>query len=333
MKLASLKAGGRDGTLLVVSRDLTRAVAVPEIAGTLQHALDDWADCAPRLAARCDALNAGHAEDALDFAAALGEGAVHAPLPRAYQWVDGSAYVTHVELARRARGAEMPSSFWTEPLMYQGGSDSFLGPRDPIVAVDESHGIDFEAELAVIVDDVPMGICCERAGAHIKLLMLANDVSLRGLIPAELAKGFGFLQGKPSTAFSPVAVSLDELNGAWDGAKVHLPLLTYLNDAQHGRPDAGQDMTFDFTQLIAHAAATRRLCAGTIIGSGTVANRDPSVGASCLLETRMRETLADGEPSTPFLQLGDRVRIEMVDRAGASIFGAIKNKVVALAAA
>ncbi len=333
MKLASLKAGGRDGTLLVVSRDLARAVAVPEIAGTLQHALDNWDDCAPRLAECADALNAGLVEDPLDFTAVLDEAAVHAPLPRAYPWVDGSAYVTHVELARRARGAEMPASFWTEPLMYQGGSDSFIGPRDPIVAVDESHGIDFEAELAVIVDDVPMGIAPEQAGTHIKLLMLANDVSLRGLIPAELAKGFGFLHGKPSTAFSPVAVTLDELGAAWDGAKVHLPLLTYLNDAQYGCPDSGQDMTFDFTQLIAHAAATRRLCAGTIVGSGTVANCDPSVGASCLLETRMRETLADGQPSTPFLRFGDRVRIEMVDRAGASIFGAMENTVVALAAA
>jgi fumarylacetoacetate (FAA) hydrolase len=249
-------------------------------------------------------------------------------LPRAYQFADGSAYVTHVELVRKARGAEMPESFWTDPLMYQGLSDHFLGPREPILTADEAWGIDFEAEVAVIVDDVPMGISAARAGGHIKLVTLLNDVSLRGLIPAELGKGFGFFHSKPTSALAPVAVTPDELGDAWDGGKVHLPLVSHLNGRLIGRPNAGVDMTFDFPRLIAHAAKTRRLGAGTIVGSGTVSNTDRSAGSSCLAEVRMLETLEKGAPETPFLRFGDRVRIEMLDAKGASIFGAIEQEVV-----
>ena len=324
MKLASLKEGGRDGTLLVVSRDLARAVKVPGIARTLQDAVERWSEVEAALAGTYAALNEGRARDAFDFDPAR----CASPLPRAYQWADGSAYVTHVELVRKARGAELPPSFWTDPLMYQGGSDSFVGPRDPIEAVSEDHGIDLEAEIAVVTDDVPMAVTAEDAAAHIRLLMLVNDVSLRGLIPGELAKGFGFFQSKPASAFSPVAVTPDVLGGAWRGCKVLLPLVSHVNGQLLGRPDAGVDMTFDFARLVAHAARTRHLGAGTIIGSGTVANADASVGSSCLAEKCMRETIETGRPDTPFLRFGDRVRIEMLDDAGGSIFGAIEQEVV-----
>ncbi|HET8728810.1 MAG TPA: fumarylacetoacetate hydrolase family protein [Alphaproteobacteria bacterium] len=322
MKLASLKEGGRDGTLAVVSRDLTRAVKVPEIAHTLQAALDDWGEVSPKLEAIARGIDANPSAFAFDARACA------SPLPRAYQWADGSAYVNHVELVRKARGAEMPESFWTDPLMYQGGSDKFIGPRDPIEAISEEHGIDFESEVAVITDDVPMGVTPEAARGHLKLLMLVNDVSLRGLIPAELGKGFGFFHSKPASAFSPVAVTPDELGDAWDGGKVRLPLITTLNGREFGRPDAGVDMTFDFPRLIAHAARTPHLGAGTIVGSGTVSNKDRSVGSSCLAEKRMIEAIEQGKPATPFLRFGDRVRIEMLDRDGRSIFGAIENEVV-----
>ena len=324
MKLATLKQGGRDGTLVVVNRDLTRAQAVPAIAPTLQHALDHWDITEPQLREVYAALNNGHARHAIPFDPA----GCHSPLPRAYQWADGSAYVNHVELVRKARNADMPASFWTDPLMYQGGSDSFIGPCDAIVAASEDWGIDMEGEVAVITDDVPMGTTADEAAAHIKLLMLANDVSLRNLIPAELAKGFGFLQSKPATAFSPVAVTADELGGAWDGRKLHLPLHVQLNGKLFGKPNAGDDMTFDFTQLIAHVAKTRELEAGSIVGSGTVSNLDRSTGAACIAEIRCLETIASGKPATPFLRFGDRVRIEMFDTAGHSIFGAIDQRVM-----
>ena len=334
MKLASLNEG-RDGRLVVVSRDLTRAAPVADIAPTMQAALDNWDHVAPLLDATFHSLNVGGARDAFD----LDPTALASPLPRAYQWADGSAYVNHVELVRKARGAELPESFWTDPLMYQGGSDSFIGPREDIVATSEDYGIDFEAEVAVITGDVPMGVTSEQAGGHIRLLMLVNDVSLRGLIPGELAKGFGFFHGKPSSAFSPVAVTPDELGDAWDGAKVHLPLLSTLNGDLFGKPEAGQDMTFSFPQLVAHAAKTRKLSAGTIVGSGTVSNLDPDggpgrpvaqggLGYSCIAEIRMIETIRDGKPATSFMRFGDRIRIEMQDGEGESIFGAIDQKVV-----
>ncbi|MEX2009073.1 MAG: fumarylacetoacetate hydrolase family protein [Dongiaceae bacterium] len=324
MKLASLKAGGRDGTLIVVDRALARAVAVPRIAPTLQAALDDWTTLAPELRSVARLLELGEAPDAV----ALDPAALAAPLPRAYQWADGSAYVNHVELVRKARGAAMPESFWTDPLMYQGGSDGFLGPRDPIEAADETWGIDFEAEIAVVTDDVPMGTTAAAAARHIKLLLLVNDVSMRNLVPGELAKGFGFFQSKPASAFSPVAATPDELGAAWDGGRLHLALLSHVNGAPFGRPDAGTDMTFDFPTLIAHAAKTRRLGAGTIVGSGTVSNRDRATGSSCIAERRVLEQLDSGAPTTPFLHFGDRVRIEMLDAEGRSIFGAIEQEVV-----
>ena len=329
MKLASLKASGRDGTLVVVSRDLRRAVAVPNIARTLQAALDDWAVCATELRAIARLLDHGQVKDAAPF----DQAAVASPLPRAYQWVDGSAYLYHAELVRKARKAEMPQSLYGDPLMYQGGSDSFIGPRDDILAADEAWGIDLEAEVAVITDDVPMGITAVQAAGHIKLVMLVNDVSLRNLIPNELAKGFGFFQAKPATAFSPVAVTPDDLGAAWDGRTVHLPLISHLNGTLLGRPNAGTDMNFDFPTLIAHAARTRELEAGSIIGSGTVSNRDPQAGSSCLAERRMIEMIASGQATTPFLGFGDRVRIEMLDPAGNSIFGAIEQTVVKYAPA
>jgi fumarylacetoacetate (FAA) hydrolase len=324
MKLASLKEGGRDGTLVVVSRDLARAVAVPDVAPTLQRAIESWPTVAPRLEAVAAALEAGDAIDAFPLETAR----LAAPLPRAYQWADGSAYVVHVELVRKARGVEVPESFWTDPLMYQGGSDSFIGPNDDIEAEDEAWGIDFEAEIAAVTDDVPMGVLPERARDHIRLLMLVNDVSLRNVIPGELAKGFGFFHGKPATAFSPVAVTPDELGTAWDGGRIHLPVLSTLNGKLFGRPNAGVDNTFDLPTLIAHAARTRHLEAGTIVGSGTVANRDASVGCSCIAEKRVRETLDGGKPVTPFMRFGDRIRIEMNDAAGRSIFGVIDQKVM-----
>ena len=322
MKLASLKHG-RDGALVVASRDLSRCVAVPHLAHTLQTALDNWADAAPRLMRVYDLLNEGPAAGEKPFAPRE----CAAPLPRAYQWADGSAYVTHVELVRRARGADMPPSFLTDPLMYQGGSDSFLGPCDSVPVADDSWGIDFEGEVAVITDDVRMGTDAAHAEKHIKLLVLVNDVSLRNLIPAELAKGFGFFQSKPASSFSPVAVTPDELDQAWRGGKVHLPLRVSLNAEHFGEPNAGEDMTFSFPQLVAHAARTRSLCAGSIIGSGTVSNKDGARGSACIAERRSLETIEHGSPTTPFLKFGDRVKMEMLDLDGRSIFGAIDQEV------
>lgn len=323
MKLATLKQGGRDGTLIVVSRDLTQAQSATGIAATLQHALDNWVLTEPALRDVYEALNDGAARDAFPF----DPKDCHSPLPRAYQWADGSAYVNHVELVRKARGAAMPPEFWTDPLMYQGCSDGFLGPSDPIEMASEEWGIDFEAEVAVITDDVPMGMREDEALAHIKLLMLVNDVSLRNLIPAELAKGFGFFQSKPASSFSPVAVTPDELGEAWRNGKVHLPLVVHLNGILFGRPNAGVDMTFNFPRLISHVAHTRCLGAGSIIGSGTVSNVDRSVGSCCLAEKRMLEIIGEGKPSTPFLRFGDRVRIEMLDQEDRSVFGAIEQTV------
>lgn len=324
MKLGTLKEGGRDGTLIVVDRELRRAVRAGGIAPTLQKALDDWATLAPGLAALAEQLRDDKAPGSFELDVA----ALAAPLPRAYQWADGSAYVVHVELVRKARGVEMPPSFWTDPLMYQGGSDSFIGASDEIELADEASGIDFEGEVGVVTDDVPMGISPIAARQHIRLVTILNDVSLRNVIVSELAKGFGFFHGKPATAFAPVAVTPDELGKAWDGARLHLPLISTLNGQEFGHPDAGTDLTFDFGQLIAHAARTRHLEAGTVVGSGTVANRDPSAGCSCIAERRVRETIDGGKPVTPFMKFGDRIRIEMFDTTGASIFGAIDQKVV-----
>ena len=323
MKLGSLKEGGRDGTLIVVSRELTRAVRATGIADTLQRALEDWSNTAPRLNALYDALNAGNAEDAFDVDMA----ALASPLPRAYEFVDGSAYLPHVERVRRARGAEVPESFYVDPLMYQAVSAGFYGPRDPVKVVSEDYGIDLEAEVVIVTDDVPMAVTPEQAAGHIQLVGLVNDVSLRNLIPAELGKGFGFLQSKPRSALSPVFVTPDELGDAWRDSKVHLPLLTHINGEWFGAPEAGVDMQFNFAQLIAHAAKTRPLSAGTIVGSGTVANEDTSLGASCFAERRTVETLELGKPVTPFMKFGDRVRIEMLDGEGRSVFGAIEQRI------
>ncbi|MEZ5609770.1 MAG: fumarylacetoacetate hydrolase family protein [Rhodocyclaceae bacterium] len=335
MKLATLKTGGRDGTLVVVSRDLTRCRAVPVIARTLQAALDNWGELEVQLRQVYEALNSGALE-----AEPFDPAACHSPLPRAYQWADGSAYINHVELVRRARNAEVPASFYTDPLMYQGGSDSFIGPRDAIVA-DEAWGIDFEAEVTVVTGDVPLGATPAEAAKAIRLVMLVNDVSLRNLIPAELAKGFGFFQSKPASAFSPVAVTPDELGDAWQGAKLHRPLVVHLNGKLFGKPEAGVDMTFDFGQLIAHVAKTRELEAGSIIGSGTVSNKqgdlwgssidNGGVGYCCLAELRTYETIEQGKPQTPFMKTGDKVTVEMLDAAGESIFGRIENTVAPLA--
>ncbi len=323
MKLASLKAGGRDGTLVVVSRDLTRAVRAIGVS-TMQKLLDDWSELAPVVEALAGRLEAGPVDGEFAFDPTQ----VSSPFPRAYHWVDGSAYVNHVELVRKARGAEMPESFWHDPLVYQGGSDDFLGPRDDIPVPSESFGIDMEAETAVVTDDVPMGTRAEDAAGHIKLLMIVNDVSLRGLIPGELAKGFGFYNSKPSTAFSPVAVTPDELGVAFEDGTFKLPLITHLNGELFGEPECGVDMTFNFLQLIEHVTKTRNLGAGAIIGSGTISNYDRSRGSSCLAEKRMLETIEHGEAKTPFMKYGDRVRIEMLDAEGNSIFGAIDQKVV-----
>lgn len=333
MKLASLK-GGRDGELVVVSHDLKQCISVAAVAPTMQAALDNWDTCAPKLRQIYDALDGG-ALEGLPF----DEETCSSPLPRAYQWADGSAYVNHVELVRKARGAEMPGTFWTDPLMYQGGSDSFLGPRDPIVMPQtEGWGVDFEGEIAVITDDVPMGVSEEDAHAHIKLVMLVNDVSLRGLIPGELGKGFGFFQSKPSSAFSPVAVTPDQLGDAWKDGVLHLPLVSYYNGALFGQPNAGKDMTFSMAKLVSHAARTRPLCAGSVIGSGTVSNKldggpgkpvsEGGVGYSCIAEIRMIETIQNGAATTPFMSFGDTIRIEMLDSYGASIFGAIDQTLV-----
>ena len=333
MKLATLKQGGRDGTLVVVNRALTQYRAVPAIASTLQAALDDWEVCEPKLRQIYEALNSG----AFANPEAFDPGLCHSPLPRAYQWADGSAYVNHVELVRRARGAELPPEFWTDPLMYQGGSDSFVGPRDPIYALSEDWGIDLEAEVAVITGDVKMGATASQCASAIRLLMLVNDVSLRNLIPAELGKGFGFLQSKPASAFSPVAVTPDELGADWREGRVHRPLTVHLNGQLFGQPDAGTDMIFNFPQLVAHVTKTREMEAGSIIGSGTVSNKqgdlngssiaNGGVGYCCLAEVRMYETIETGKPSTPYLKFGDTVRIEMLDAAGASIFGEIEQQV------
>jgi fumarylacetoacetate (FAA) hydrolase len=325
LKLATLKRGGRDGRLALVSRDMTRCLLVPGIAPTMQAALDDWATIAPRLADRAATLETAAANaEFMPFDPAQ----CAAPLPRAYHWVDGSAYVNHVELVRKARGAEMPASFWTDPLVYQGGSDDLLGARDDVPFADESWGIDLEAEVAVITDDVPMGTTPAQATTHIKLIALVNDWSLRGLIPGELAKGFGFYQSKPSTSFSPVVVTPDELGEAWRDSRLHLPLCSRINGQAFGHPDAGVDMTFNFAQLIAHVAKTRRLGAGAIVGSGTVSNYDRSRGSSCLAEKRTLEQLESGKPSTSFLKFGDRVSIEMLDDEGRNIFGTLENRVV-----
>ncbi len=334
MKLATLKNNTRDGLLVVVNKQLTKCVAVPEIAEHLQQALDHWDRVEPQLNEVYTALNEGELVNEMDFDQELCE----SPLPRAYQWADGSAYVNHVELVRKARGAEMPPSFWTDPLMYQGGSDAFIGPRDDIPVASEEWGIDFEGEVAVITDDVPMGASTEQAASAIKLLMLVNDVSLRGLIPNELAKGFGFFQSKPSSVFSPVAITPDELGDAWDGGKVNLPLLSHYNNEPFGCPNAGVDMTFEFPELVAHAAKTRPLSAGAIIGSGTVSNKqgtdfgtaisEGGVGYSCIAEVRMIETIRDGKPSTRFMKFGDRIKMEMLDANGQSIFGSIDQQVV-----
>lgn len=323
MKLASLKEGGRDGTLVVVNRDLTRAVRATGIAPTLQAALEDWSNVAPRLNALYEGLQAGKAGDAFE----LDVDRLASPLPRAYEFVDGSAYLPHVARVRRARGAEVPESFYTDPLMYQATSSGFLAPRDPILAASEDWGIDLEAEVVVVTDDVAMGVTPAQAAEHIQLIGLVNDVSLRALIPAELAKGFGFLQSKPRSALSPVFVTPDELGAAWKDSKLHLPMRTWINGQWFGEAEAGVDMQFSFAELIAHVAKSRPLSAGTLVGSGTIANEDTAKGASCLAEQRTVETLRDGKPTTPFLKFGDRVRIEVTDRDGHSIFGAIDQVV------
>jgi len=334
MKLATLKDGTRDGKLVVVSKDLTRCCAADNIAPTLQHALDNWAEIAPKL----EVLARDVEQEAVPCER-FHEREAHSPLPRAYQWADGSAYINHVELVRKARGAEVPESFYHDPLMYQGGSDGFLPPRGDIPLGDTAWGCDMEGEVAVVVDDVPMGVSAEKAADHIKLVMLVNDVSLRGLIPGELAKGFGFFQSKPASAFSPVAVTPDELGDVWKDSLVHLPLMVDYNGEPFGRARVGVDATFNMAQLVAHAAKTRSLCAGSIIGSGTISNKDPDggpgkpvsqggLGYSCIAEIRMIETIRDGEPSTRFMQPGDTVRVEMRDADNHSIFGAIEQTVV-----
>ncbi|MDP3520767.1 MAG: fumarylacetoacetate hydrolase family protein [Hydrogenophaga sp.] len=334
MKLATYKDGSRDGQLVVVSRDLSTAHYATGIANTLQQALDDWNFIAPQLQDLYVTLNHGKARHSFNFDPAR----CAAPLPRAFQWADGSAYINHVELVRRARGAEVPASFYTDPLMYQGGSDDLLGACDPVVVPSEAMGIDFEAEIAVVTGDVPMGADAEQALAGVRLLMLANDVSLRHLIPNELAKGFGFFQSKPATAFSPVAVTPDELGDAWQGGRVHLALHSTWNGRKVGMCDAGPDMTFHFGQLIAHITKTRRVRAGSIVGSGTVSN--PGVaqdgrmewpkGYSCIAEKRAIETIQDGAPKTDYMKFGDTIRIEMKGRDGQSIFGAIDQEITPL---
>jgi fumarylacetoacetate (FAA) hydrolase len=324
MKLATIQNNTRDGQLVIVSKDLQHAVEVSTIAHTMQQALDNWDQCKPKLEKIYVDLNAGLISNAKPFQKLT----LCSPLPRAFQWADGSAYVNHVELVRKARGAELPPDFWTDPLMYQGGSDTFLGPYDDIPLIDEAWGLDFEAEVAVITKDVRMHASAENSAHSICLFMLVNDVSLRNLIPAELNKGFGFFQSKPSSSFSPVAVTPDELGHAWDGKKLHLPLVTHLNGQLFGSPNAGVDMTFDFPTLIAHAAKSRHLGCGTIIGSGTVSNVDRSKGSSCLAEKRMLEIIANGKPTTPFMKIGDQVTIEMFDHDQKSIFGYIKQKVI-----
>ena len=326
MKLATLKDGSRDGQLVVVSRDLSQAHYATGIANSLQQVLDDWAFMAPQLEDLSVALNQGRARHAFAFDPAQ----CMAPLPRAFQWADGSAYLNHVELVRKARNATVPESFYTDPLMYQGGSDDFIGPRDPIVVPDEAYGIDFESEIAVITGDVAMQVSPEEALESVRLVMLVNDVSLRHLIPDELAKGFGFLQGKPATAFSPVAVTVDELGDAWQGGRLNGVLQSAWNGRRVGLCEAGPEMTFHFGQLIAHLAKTRRVRVGSVIGSGTVSNKDWAKGYSCIAEKRCIETIENGKPSTDFMRFGDTIRIEMKGRDGQSIFGAIDQTVTPL---
>lgn len=324
MKLATVRNSSRDGQLVIVSRDLAKAVAVPQIAASLQAALDDWSSLSPKLADVAAALEKGDVKGSFAFDPAQ----AMAPLPRAYHWVDGSAYVNHVELVRKARGAQMPESFWTDPLVYQGGSDDFLGARQDVPMPSEEYGIDLEGEVAVITDDVPMSTRRDAAFDHIKLIMLVNDWSLRNLIPGELAKSFGFYQSKPATAFSPVAITPDELGAAWSEGKVHLPLVVHVNGKPFGKPDAGVDMTFDFARLVEHITLTRNARAGTVLGSGTISNYDRSLGSACIAERRTLEQIEQGKPVTSFLKFGDSVRIEMFDAAGRSLFGAIDQKVV-----
>ena len=324
MKLASLKTGGRDGSLIVVSRNLEHYVSAADISPTLQIALDDWQQTAPRLNALYAELNQGTCGGIQQLDVEV----LAAPLPRAFEFVDGSSYLPHVERVRRARGAEVPESFYVDPLMYQATSAGFLGPRDSVPVGSEEYGIDFESEIIVITDDVPMAVTPEKAESHIQLIGLINDVSLRNLIPAELAKGFGFLQSKPRSALSPVLVTPDELGDKWQDSTLSLPLHSTLNGAFFGEPEAGVDMQFNFAQLLAHAAKTRPLTAGTIVGSGTIANEDTGKGASCLAEIRMLEIIADGKPSTSFMKFGDTIRVEMFDAEGGSIFGAIEQKIV-----
>ena len=326
MKLATLKDGSRDGQLVVVSRDLSQAHYATGIANSLQQVLDDWAFMAPQLEDLSVALNQGRARHAFAFDPAQ----CMAPLPRAFQWADGSAYLNHVELVRKARNATVPESFYTDPLMYQGGSDDFIGPRDPIVVPDEAYGIDFESEIAVITGDVAMQVSPEEALESVRLVMLVNDVSLRHLIPDELAKGFGFLQSKPATAFSPVAVTVDELGEGWQGGRLNGVLQSTWNGRRVGLCEAGPEMTFHFGQLIAHLAKTRRVRAGSVIGSGTVSNKDWAKGYSCIAEKRCIETIENGKPSTDFMRFGDTIRIEMKGRDGQSIFGAIDQTVTPL---
>ncbi len=325
MKLATLKSSkSRDGELIVVSRDNTRALRVAEIAPSLRVAIEDWSRTRPLLEAVFQRLNAGVCEGELKVVPEQ----LHSPLPRAFQWADGSAFIQHVKLVRQARKAPLPEDLLTRPLIYQGASDTFLAPTEGIPQVDESHGTDFEGEVAVVVDDVPMGVSPEKALEHIQLLMIVNDVSLRGLIPEELAVGFGFFQSKPSSAFAPFALTLDEVGPAWRQGRLHLPLLVQYNGKSFGRANAGE-MHFHFGQIIAHAARTRDLAAGTIIGSGTVSNEDPAKGSSCLVEQRMIETIQNGKPTTPFMRIGDTIEIQMLSADGRDLFGKISQKVVA----
>jgi fumarylacetoacetate (FAA) hydrolase len=327
MKLGSLKNDTRDGALCVVSRDLKVATIAYDVAPTLQAALDDWDYCAPQLQDLYDAANRAP-EGSRWFEPDLAQ--FHAPLPRAYQWLDASGYLSHAERARKARGAELTKELREEPLMYQGDSEAFIGARDPIAVESEDWGIDLEAELAAILGDVPAGVKREKAAENIRLLVLVNDVTLRNLVPHELAKGFGFVQSKAWTAFSPVAVTPDELGSAWDGRKAHLPVTVHVNGTLLGQPNAGVDMTFDFPRLIVHAARTRPLGAGTVLGAGTISNKDPKAGVCCIAEKRALETIAHGEATTPFLRFGDRVEIEMRDAEGRSVFGAIEQEVARL---
>jgi len=322
MKLASLKKG-RDGELIVVSRDLERAVSAASVATTMQAAIEDWAHAEPGLRALAEKLEAGEAEGSFKFQ----QDQVDAVMPRNYQFLDGSAYLPHVERVRKARGAELPPSLLDDPLMYQAVCDGYDAPRDPISVASEDYGIDFESEVGVVTDDVPMGVSPEEAGKHIKLILILNDVSLRKLIPSELAKGFGFIHGKPRSALSPVAVTPDELGSSWRGHKVHLPLVTHYKGELFGNPECGEDMQFCFARLVSHAARTRPLAAGTLVGSGTIANRDESRGSSCLAEKNVLEVINEGEAKTGFMRFGDTVKIEMLDADGKSIFGAIEQTV------